>query len=263
MKYAIFGATGAVGKALSPLLAGAGTPFRVVGRSEERLRRDFGNFAPPVDFCAADLSDPKGAAAAAARVQTLFYLVGVPYTQFAKHPELTRIALDAAAAAGVRRYVHLSTVYPYGKPERDMVDESHSRNPHTFKRRMRKEQEDLVHAADGKNGMQTTILRAPDFYGPMSELSYARALFDAAIKGRKANVIGPIDTVHEFIFVPDLAATLLALSEKEEAYGQAWNVGGFDLITTRRFAELVFAAAGKKPNLRASALGEDDPPVLV
>jgi nucleoside-diphosphate-sugar epimerase len=252
MKYAIFGATGAVGKALAAELAKTGTPFRVVGRSMERLRRDFGAYEPLVEFVAADLNDPQGAANAAAGVDTIFYLVGVPYTQFKLHPKLTRIALDAAASAGVKRFIHLGTVYPYGKPERDLVDESHPRNPHTFKGRMRKEQEDLVLAADGRSGMRTTILRPPDFYGPESELSYARAIFDAALQGGTANVIGPIKTPHEFIFVPDVAATLVALSEKDEAYGQAWNVAGPGLISTRRFAELVFRAVQQRPRLRAA-----------
>jgi nucleoside-diphosphate-sugar epimerase len=252
MQYAIFGATGAVGKALAPLLAEANASFRVVGRSVGRLLRDFGEYQPLVEFCVADLSDSKGASTAAAGIDTLVYLVGVPYTQFDQHPKLTKIALDAAAAAGVRRFVHLSTVYPYGLPERETVDESHPRNPHTFKGRMRKEQEDLVLAADGQNGMRTTILRPPDFYGPTAELSYMRAIFNAALRGGTANVIGPIDTPHEFIFVPDLAATLLALLQKDEAYGQAWNVAGVGLITTRRFAELVFGAVGRRPRLRVA-----------
>jgi nucleoside-diphosphate-sugar epimerase len=252
MKYAIFGATGAVGKALAPELARVNATFRVVGRSEERLRRDFGSYQSLVEFCAADLSDAKAAETAAAGVDTLFYLVGVPYPQFDQHPKLSRIALDAAAAAGVQRFVHLSTVYPYGKPERGLVAESHPRNPHTFKGRMRKQQEEFVLGADGKNGMRTTILRPPDFYGPTSEQSYVRSIFDAALNGGTANVIGPIDTPHEFIFVPDLAATLLALSEKDEAYGKAWNVAGPGLITTRRFAELVFAGVGQRPRLRVA-----------
>jgi nucleoside-diphosphate-sugar epimerase len=252
MKYAIFGASGAVGKALVPLLAEQNSAVRVVGRSAERLRREFGRFEPLVEACAADLSDRTSAASRAAGIDTIFYLVGVPYTQFAQHPKLTRIALDAAAAASVRRFVHLGTVYPYGRPERDRVDESHPRNPHTFKGRMRKEQEDLVLAADGRSGMRTTILRAPDFYGPTAELSYVRSIFDAALKGGTANVIGPIDTPHEFIFVQDLAATMLALSGKDEAYGQAWNVGGPGVISTRRFAEMVFAAVGKRPQLRVA-----------
>jgi nucleoside-diphosphate-sugar epimerase len=252
MKYAIFGATGAVGKSLAPALAGTDARFRVVGRVLERLRGDFGKYEPLVDFCAADLSDVKAAASAAAGIDTIFYLVGVPYTNFALHPKLTRIVLEAAAANGVRRFVHLGTVYPYGKPERNPVDETHPRNPHTFKGRMRKEQEDLVLGADGKNGMRTTILRAPDFYGPESELSYVRAIFDAALKGGTANVIGPVDTPHEFIFVPDVAAALLALSSKEEAYGQAWNLAGPGVITTRRFADLVFGHAGQRTRLRVA-----------
>lgn len=65
-------------------------------------------------------------------------------------------------------------------------------------------------------------------------------------------MIGPIDTPHEFIFVPHLAATLLALSERDEAYGQAWNVAGPGMITTRRFAELAFAAVGQQPRLRVA-----------
>ena len=72
------------------------------------------------------------------------------------------------------------------------------------------------------------------------------------MKGGTANVIGPIDAPHEFIFVPDLAETLIALSEKEEAYGKAWNVAGPGLITTRQFAELVFGAVNQKPNLRVA-----------
>jgi nucleoside-diphosphate-sugar epimerase len=250
--YGLFGATGSVGKALAAKLAERGQPFRVVGRSEERLRRDFRAYEPLVEYCAADLSDRVAAARAAAGVDTVFYTVGVPYPQFEQHPKLTRVALEVTAAAGVRHFVHLSTVYPYGVPRQEFVSESHPRNPKAFKGRMRKEQEDLVLAANNPKGMRTTILRAPDFYGPDSELSYVRAIFDAALNGGTANVIGPIDTPHEFIFVPDVAETLIALSEKEEAYGRAWNVAGPGLITTWQFAEQVFQEVHQKPRLRVA-----------
>ena len=270
-KYALFGATGAVGKALATKLAEQRHSFRVIGRSEERLRKDFGRYEPLVEYCAADLSDSANAARAAAGVDTIFYTVGVPYPQFEQHPKLSRVALAAAAAAGVRHFVHVSTVYPYGVPQQEFVSESHPRNPKAFKGRMRKEQEDLVLAANNPKGMRTTILRAPDFYGPDAELSYVRAIFDAALKGGTANVIGPIDTPHEFIFVPDLAETLIALSEKEEAYGKAWNIAGPGLITTRQFAGLVFDAVlmptsltlqyGLAPKLKlAAAEGDGDRP---
>jgi nucleoside-diphosphate-sugar epimerase len=252
MKYSIFGATGSVGKALGAELAKRGSSFRVVGRSEESLRRHFHAYESLVEYCEADLADPLAAARAAAGVDTIFYTVGVPYTQFQLHPKLIKIALEAAAAAGVSRFIHVGTVYPYGVPQTGFVSESHTRNPVAFKGKMRKEQEDLVLAADQRTGMRTTILRPPDFYGPDAELSYARAIFVAAVKGGTANVIGPVDTPHEFIFVPDLAETLVALSEKPEAYGHAWNVAGPALITTREFANLVFAAVHQKPRIRAA-----------
>jgi nucleoside-diphosphate-sugar epimerase len=163
MKYAIFGATGAIGRALGAELAKAGSPFRVTGRSGERLRRDFERYEPLVEYEAADLSDSKAARSAARDVDTIFYTVGVPYPEFELHPKLTRTALAAAGLMGVRRFVQVGTVYPFGRPQRDTVDESHPRNPHTFKGQMRKEQEDLVFAADGTSGMRTTILRPPDF----------------------------------------------------------------------------------------------------
>ena len=252
MKYAILGATGTVGKALAKELAKKGERFRVVGRSEERLKKDLQKHEPLVEYCATDLSRGEEAARAVTGVGTVFYLVGVPYTQFELHPKLSRIAVEAAARAGVRRFVHVSNVYPYGLPQTEYVSENHPREPKAFKGRMRKEQEDIVFAADDPAGMRTMILRPPDFYGPDSELSYARSIFGAAVKGGTANVIGPIDTLHEFIFVPDLAETLLELSEKDEAYGQAWNVGGPGLISTRRFAEMVFRAVGQKPRLRVA-----------
>lgn len=252
MIRAIFGATGSVGKALADEWANSGIPFRVVSRSEERLRRDFSRYGDWVDCRVADVSDPRAALAAAQGVDTIFYTVGVPYTQFHLHPQFTRVVLDAAVSAGVSQFILQGTVYPFGLPQRETVDESHPRNPQTHKGKMRKEQEDLVLAAHGRGNLHTTILRAPDFYGPESELSYVSDIFKAAVEGRRANVVGPINVPHEFIFMPDLARTLIALAEKAEAYGTAWNVAGPGMITIRRFAEIAFAAAGRKSALRVA-----------
>ena len=249
---AIFGATGSVGKALAAEWAKSGVPFRVVSRSEEKMRSVFGRYGELVEYRAADLGNSVAARTAAEGVDTIFYTVGVPYTQFRLHPQLTRVVLDAAVAAGVRRFVLQGTVYPFGMPQGAKVDESHPRDPHTHKGRVRKEQEDLVMAAHGRGGLQTTIVRAPDFYGPEGELSYVSDLFKAAVEGRRAKVIGPIDVPHEFIFVPDLGEALIALADRDEAYGTTWNVGGPGMITVRRFAEMAFAAAGHKLALRVA-----------
>ena len=114
---------------------------------------------------------------------------------------------------------------------------------------MRKAQEDLVLKADAAGKIRGTILRLPDFYGPSVERSILYGVFRAALKGERANLVGPIDTPHEFVFVPDVGPVLVRLAQQPDAYGRAWNLGGSGVITQRQFAERVFAAVGRPPKL--------------
>ena len=49
----------------------------------------------------------------------------------------------------------------------------------TYEERVRKEQEDLVLAADAAGSIHGTILRLPDFYGPNVERSLVASAFQA------------------------------------------------------------------------------------
>jgi nucleoside-diphosphate-sugar epimerase len=244
--YAIFGACGAVGKALAAELAAARKPFRVVGRSTIRLKRDFAAYAPLAEYVEANLADGHAASVACEGVDTIFYTVGVPYDRFEQHPQLVRNAIEAAQSANATRFILVSNVYPYGLPQSEFVSETHPHDPNTFKGRMRKKQEDIVLSADHHYGLRTAVIRAPDFYGPQATNSFSHPLFTAALRCKRAKIVGPIDTLHEFLYVPDLARALIALAERPEAYGHAWNIAGPEPITTRRFAETVYAAAGCK-----------------
>jgi nucleoside-diphosphate-sugar epimerase len=117
---------------------------------------------------------------------------------------------------------------------------------------MRKAQEDLLLEADAKGKIRGTILRLPDFYGPDVEKSFLHGAFFAALHGGTANMIGPIDTPHEFVFVPDVGPVLLDLADRPEAYGRWWHLGGPGTITQREFATKVFAAAGKTLKIRVA-----------
>jgi nucleoside-diphosphate-sugar epimerase len=250
MKYAIFGAGGAVGQAVGAELAERGIPFRVVGRSAETLSR-FARYGALAEICPADLAVAADARRAAAGVEAIVYAVGVPYDRFALHPALMRVTVDAAIAERVARLLVQSNVYSYGLPQTEYVDESHPRNPNTYKGRMRKEQEDIALAAHDRGGLHTTVVRAPDFYGPAAELSIAWQIISAALAGKSATVIGPVDTPHEFIFVPELGRALVALSEVDAAFGQAWNIAGPGPITTREFARHVYAECAVPLRLRS------------
>ena len=263
-KMALFGGAGVVGQSVAASLRAGGQPYSVVGRSRAGLEAAFGT-DPLAELVTWSPDDPASVRAAARGVDTIVYLIGVPYTDFRLHPVLMRQTLDGAIAEGVERMILIGTVYPYGRPQTNPVREDHPREPHTFKGRMRKEQEDLVLAADAAGSIRGTILRLPDFYGPGVERSFLHKTFIAAAGGGRAQLVGPIDTPHEFVFVPDVGPVVVSLIREARAYGRAWNLAGAGTITQREMAELIFAEVGSPPKLLVAnklilrALGLFDP----
>jgi nucleoside-diphosphate-sugar epimerase len=250
-KIALFGAAGAIGNSIAAALREQKQPYRVVGRNRSELEKSFGN-DPLAEIVTWNPDDPESVRAACKGVGTLIYLIGVPYNHFELHPVLMQKTLDGAIAGGVERIVLVGTVYPYGRARTAKVSEEHPREPHTFKGQKRKEQEDILLKAHNEGRIAATILRLPDFYGPNVERSFLDRLFKAAVSGGTADMIGPIDRPHEFVFVPDVGPVVLALASNPEAYGKWWNFAGAGAITQREIADKVFALAGKKPKLRVA-----------
>jgi nucleoside-diphosphate-sugar epimerase len=262
MKVALFGAAGAIGPAAASEFLARGHEVRAVARNRERLREAL---PPEVEPFAADLADPAAARAAAAGMDAIVYAVGVPYNHFELHPPLMRTTLDAARAAGVRELIVISSVYAYGRPQTPTVAETHPREPHTRKGRWRKEQEDLTLAAHDPKGLQTLVLRLPDFYGPgVPNSATAYALKNLAA-GKPADILGPITTPHEWVYVPDVAPVLADLLERPAAFGTAYNLAGPGTLTELQFVQKLFAAAGRPLRYREAgplllrALGLFDP----
>jgi nucleoside-diphosphate-sugar epimerase len=249
-KVAIFGAAGAIGHALAPELARRGIPFRAVGRRRQILEAAFGGVAG-AEIVDADLADPAQAERAAQGVDTIVYAVGVPYTDFEKHPVLMRVTLEAAARAGVARLLLVTGIYSYGVPRTSRVAETHPREPEAHKGKCRKQQEDLVTEAHGREGLRTMVVRLPDFYGPHTGRSLAGQIFHSALDGKTANWVGPAGTPHEFIFVPDAGPVLAELAVRDDCYGEAWNLGGVEAIAGIDFMTRVYRAAGRDPDYRS------------
>jgi nucleoside-diphosphate-sugar epimerase len=246
---AIFGAAGAIGISVAEELDRRGIPFRVVGRSRDKLARAFSRL-PHAEVFPADLSQARDAGAAARGVDTIVYCVGLPYPSHSLHPVLARTTVEAAKMVGVSRLILVSSVYPYGVPRAARVAETHPREPHTRKGQFRREQEDIVLGAHTPGGLQTLVVRLPDFYGPHAELSLAHMIFDAALKGKTANWIGPANTLHEFVYTPDTGPVIADLGANADCFGQPWNFGGPGPISTMDFITRIYRAAGRAPKYR-------------
>jgi len=253
-KVAIFGAAGAIGCALAPELERHGVQFRVVGRSRQKLEQAFGKFTQAEIF-PADLNDARSAGAAARGVDTIFYCVGLPYPSHHLHPVMVRTTIEAAVAVKVERLVLPSSVYSYGVPRTVRVAETHPREPETRKGKFRKDQEDLVFEAHRQGRLQGMVVRLPDFYGPHTEQGLANLIFEAALARKTANWIGPVNTPHEFVYVPDAGPVIFDLASRSDCYGEAWNFGGPGQINTLDFITRVYRAAGLAPKYRTAGAG--------
>lgn len=247
-EVALLGAAGAAGTSIAEALRSQGTPYRVVGRSEERLRQAFGN-DPLAEITAWNLDDEGSVRRALDGIETAIYLIGVNYWQFELHPVLMRKILAQAELAGAKRMLLIGTVYPYGRPQTNPVTEDHPRTPHTFKGKMRKEQEDILFAAHEAGTIQACELRLPDFYGPNVDKSFLWSAFAAASKGGRAQLIGPIDTPHQFVFVPDIGPIVCRLLATDGAWGHTWHFAGSGTATQRELVTKIYAMAGTPPRM--------------
>lgn len=248
-KVALFGAAGAIGQSIAAALSSQGAPYRVVGRSEASLRKTFGadRLAEIVIW---NPDSPASVQAAATGVQTLIYLVGVDYRHFELHPELMRKTLAGAMAAGVENIALIGTVYPYGRAKSNPVREDQPREPNSFKGRMRKDQEDLVMQAHADRRIKATVLRLPDFYGPGVEASLLHGAAVAAVDGGTADMLGPLDRPHEFLFVPDVGPVVAKLVDTAAAFGKIRNLAGAGVTSQRELVSEMERQTGRRLKLR-------------
>ena len=258
-RIALLGASGAIGKSIVDALTIASTNsddrFVVIGRGRTNLEKSFGD-NPKAEIRTWDTEDSSSIREALIGIDTAVYMIGINYWEFHLHPIITKRVVDAAKAAGVKRLLLIATQYPFGRPRTAKVNEDHPREPHTYKGKKRKEQEDIVLAANVPDVFDTAILRLPDFYGPGVDKSFLWSPFVEAKKGGSAQLVGPIDKVHEFVFVPDVGPVVARLLEARGAWGHAWNLGGADHpMTQKQMVEEIYRQAGAKPRYMVAGKG--------
>ncbi|KAF1042165.1 MAG: hypothetical protein GAK35_02865 [Herbaspirillum frisingense] len=250
-RIALFGAAGAIGQSIAAAISAQGQSYRVVGRNEAGLRQAFGS-DPRAEIVIWNPDSPASVEAAAQGIDTLIYLVGVNYTQFELHPELMRKTLAGAISAGVKHILLIGTGYPYGLPQTSPVREDHPREPHTFKGRMRKAQEDLLMQAHAAGRIRAAVLRLPDFYGPGVEASLLHGAIKAAAQGGAADMIGPLDRPHEFVFVPDVGPVVAKLVGTPAAFGKIWHLAGAGVTTQQALVAEMERQTGRKLKTRVA-----------
>lgn len=137
--------------------------------------------------------------------------------------------LQAAVAVGVRKFIFVSSGGAmYGEPDIVPCDETHPARPISPYGASKVVGEIYVQTFGRVHGLEYTILRYPNVYGPRqhpyTEEGQVVSIFSRLmLSGRQPTIFGNGEQERDFVFVGDIAdANVRAL---EKGSGQALNIG--------------------------------------
>jgi predicted dehydrogenase/nucleoside-diphosphate-sugar epimerase len=188
----------------------------------------------PVEMIQGDLKSPADAARAVEGCDAVVHCaIGTAYGQrreiFNVTVGGTRNLADAARAAGVRRFVHLSSIAVHGNDVSGILDETTPIRPPRGDdySESKAEAEEVIRRA-ARNGLPALILRPGNVYGPFSKTFVVRPMQYLA---REALVLaGSTDTPSNTVYVDNLVHAIVSAlkAPAEAADGRAFTISDGD-----------------------------------
>jgi dihydroflavonol-4-reductase len=248
VKVLVTGATGFTGGHLARGLAGRGYHVRSLVRDAAR-GRDLARAG--VTLVDGDLIDPSSWPAALEGIEVVYNIAAV-YRQ-AGLPESTYRRVNAlavgdlvaaAAAAGVRRVVHCSTVGVHGDIEHPPADEDAPLRPGDVYQETKVEGERVARAAAERTGIELTIARPSGIYGPGDRRLLK--LFRGVAR-RRFVVLGDGRIFYHLTYIDDLVEGFRLCGEVTAAAGRTYILAGGEVSTLNELVSLIAEEAGVPP----------------
>ncbi len=153
----------------------------------------------------------------------------------------TERLLEAAARAGLRRFVHTSTVGVHGDVRTPPADEDAPFAPGDVYQVTKAQAETLALEFGRRRALPVTVVRPGAIYGP-GETRLLK-LFKAIARGRYA-IVGSGRSFYHPVYIDDLVQGFLLALCHDDAPGQAFIVAGAEYVSQRELADLVARHTG-------------------
>lgn len=253
MEILVTGATGFLARSLIPALQDRGHSVRgLVLPTEDAtwLRKQCvavytGDVTTPPT-----LSESMRGADAVVHMAALMATWAPMTVHHAVHVTGTENVCQAALAAGVGRFVHLSSAITYtpgqGRPIREDFPQAPLHEPHAV---TKAQGDKLVQRMITVNRLPAVIIRPEAMFGPYDRINFRR-LADR-LRAGKGIIIGPGRNAVPFVYVTDVVQGLVLALEHPSAVGQAYNITNDHTMTEREFLEAIAEeVGGKSPRIQ-------------
>lgn len=244
----VTGAGGFVGKALCWTLSEQGEPFKALYRSRppEGIRNAV--------LIQADLLAPVEAwRSVLAGVETVIHLAGAH--QLATNDEAVWMAVNtnatlnlarAAAAAGVRRFVYVSSVKALGEGGEITYRDGDAPHPEDAYGRSKLQAEQGLQQLAAETGIEVVVLRPPLIYGPGVDGNFLRLL--RAVDRGYPLPLACVKNRRSMIFVGNFASALIACARPGSPTG-VFLVSDDGDVSTPQLVRKIGSALRVKPRL--------------
>ncbi len=260
-RVVVTGGAGFIGSEVVRQLTAADARVLVVDNLVNGRRDNLAGLpSPQVQLYVADVRDSQALARIFQAVDTVFHLacLGVRHSihsPLENHEVNARGTLEvllAARAAGVRRFVYVSSSEVYGTARQVPMTEEHPTFPTTVYGASKLAGECYTRAFHRTHDLPAVIVRPFNTYGPRchhegdSGEVIPRFLL-RCLAGRPMIIFGDGRQTRDFTYVSDVARGILAAGLAENAIGETINLGSGREISILELANQVAGVVGGQP----------------
>jgi dihydroflavonol-4-reductase len=257
VRVLVTGATGFTGSHLARALLACGQEVRALVRDPSALLRIPDGPLTGLEVVRGDVRDEDILAAAVQDVQLVYHIAAIyrqagvsAGTYEAVNAQAVGRLVRAAAAAGVRRVVHCSTVGVHGDIQRPPANEDAPLRPGDVYQRTKLEGERFARATGQEVGIEVTIARPSGIYGPGDRRLLK--LFRHAIRGLP--LLGSGEIYYHLTYIDDLVAGLRLCGEQTAAANRTYILAGAEVTTLNELVRLIAEVGGVRgPSLHLPA----------
>lgn len=241
----VTGAAGFVGSNLTKELCEAGVAVKALVRKPEQAALVSSLGATPVMGDLTDVESLKEAVRGVSgvyHIAALFRQAAVTEERFhAVNVHGTKNILDVAVSAGVKRFIHCSTVGVHGHVQNPPANEESPFNPGDWYQETKAQGEELVYDYLKRGVIQGNIIRPAMIYGPGDERTLK--LFKMLAK-RRFFYVGPGNALVHFIDVRDLARAFISAMDREDVNCEKFIIGGETSLPLHSLVSIICALIG-------------------